>query len=170
MSENDDNDLKQRLAEVLTIYGADPERWPPDERVRLMAILGEMEAAVADAGEERSLDALLDLVDDPEPPDGSVERVLSAAGLGKGADVIAFAPEAPDETGSLPPGTSVFPFRPMVGWAAASLLLGVIVGSTDIADPIDLGDWSGLGSEIEDLGGGVLDLAAGEDGSEEDDL
>ena len=170
MSDSDGIDLKQRLAEVLTIYGAGPERWPPDERVRLMAILDEMEAAVADAGEERALDALLDLVDDPEPPDGSVERVLAAAGLGKGADVITFAPGTPDDAGPAPPVASMFPFRPMVGWTAASLLLGVIVGSSDIADPIDLGDWNGPASEIEDLGGGVLDLAAGEYGSEEDDL
>lgn len=170
MSDNDDTGLKRRLAEVLTIYGADPERWPPDERVRLMAVLDEMEAAVADAGEERALDALLDLVDEPEPPDGSVERVLAAAGLGEGADVIAFAPGPRDGGGQAPPRTSVFPFRPMVGWAAASLLLGVIVGSSDIADPIDLGDWGSSAAEAEDLGGGVLDLEGGEYGSDEDDL
>ncbi len=170
MSDKDDIGLKRRLAEVLTIYGADPERWPPDERARLMAILDEMEAAVADAGEERALDALLDLVDEPEPPDGSVERVLAAAGLGKGADVIAFAPGSEGGSDPVAPKTSVFPFRPMVGWAAASLLLGVIVGSSDIADPLDLGDWAGSAADVEDLDGGVLDLASGEDGSEEDDL
>ena len=58
----------------------------------------------------------------------------------------------------------------MVGWAAASLLLGVIVGSSDISDPIDLGDWGGSAAEAEDLGGGVLDLEGGEYGSDEDDL
>ena len=175
-------DLRQRLSEVLGIYGADPRRWPPDERDMLTSIAGEMEIAKgqadlakAQADEERTLDRLLDLVDTPVPPDGAMERIIAAAGGSTSGEVIAFS-----KSGSKSPATragisdggarSAFTFRPAIGLVAASLLLGLITGTSKIADPLYLRSMNTTVMEPYESEAGILGLAREDIGFEEDDL
>lgn len=118
-----------RLARVTASYGADPARWPEDERAALQDVLTGMDAAAGQIDEEKALDRLLDLVPPPEPPPGSVDRILSAAGIEpRGASVVAF----PHPPRARPVGLR---FRPAIGLIAASLVLGIITGSYRVADP-----------------------------------
>lgn len=184
-------DLRRRLSEVLGIYGANPGRWPIDERDSLSAVADEMdvareraELAKAQADEERNLDRLLDLVDPPAPPEGAMERVIALAG-GKGGEVIAFSTHGAPSSGSRVSdglvsepiagrlaggGGSVFTFRPAVGFVAASLLLGLIAGTSNVADPLYILSMDGHAMESDDTEAGILGLAREDGAFEEDDL
>lgn len=194
-------DLRRRLSEVLSIYGAEPSRWPPDERDLLISIDGEMKIARGEAGlavaqsneeqaneeqvnkeqvnneqvsEERALDRLLDLVDTPTPPDGAVERIIAAAG-GAPGEVVAFSGRLSSSAGPVAEtprdiAFSDFTFRPAIGLVAASLLLGLITGTSRIADPLYLRSMSDAAMERDESGAGILGLAREDYGFEEDDL
>lgn len=174
-------DLRRRLSEVLGIYGADPRRWPPDERDALISVSGEMqvageqtELAKVRIDEERVLDRLLDLVDAPAAPDGAVERTIAAAG-GAPGEVVAFSSLQSPTSGSMTQipieaVPSVITFRPAIGLVAASLLLGLITGTSKIADPLYLRSMNKTVTEPYDSGAGILGLASEDTGSEEDDL
>ena len=198
-------DLRRRLSEVLSIYGAEPGRWPPDERDLLISIDGEMKIARGEAGsamaqaneeqtnekqadekraseaqaieeqgsEERALDRLLDLVDTPAPPDGAVERIIAAAG-GAPGEVVAFSGRLSSSSGPVAEtprdiAFSDFTFRPAIGLVAASLLLGLITGTSRIADPLYLRSMSDALMELDESGAGILGLAREDYGFEEDD-
>jgi len=68
-----------RLQQLLDAYGADPMRWPEEERAAALAMLArsaEARAALADA--ER-LDAILDLAESAEPSSDLAARIVAAA-------------------------------------------------------------------------------------------
>jgi hypothetical protein len=69
----------QRLQQLLDAYGADPKRWPEEERTAALALLAcSMEARARQAETER-LDALLNLAPVAQPSAELISRVLAAA-------------------------------------------------------------------------------------------
>jgi hypothetical protein len=67
---------KARFDAILAAYGADPRRWPADERAQAEAFAAHAGAAV---GEARALDAALDLAPGPAPAsDLLAARILAA--------------------------------------------------------------------------------------------
>jgi hypothetical protein len=66
----------ERLQEILDAYGANPERWPAEERAAAAALLARTPALREEAAR---LDVLLDRVPVERPSDGLVERVLADA-------------------------------------------------------------------------------------------
>ncbi len=69
----------QRFEAILTAYGADPSRWPQDERAEALAFeRAEPEAAKILREAAGRLDALLDTVRAPEPSESLAARILEA--------------------------------------------------------------------------------------------
>jgi hypothetical protein len=69
----------QRLQQLLDAYGANPERWPAEERVAALALLAHSTEARAQRDEAARLDALLDLVPVVHPSAELARRLLAAA-------------------------------------------------------------------------------------------
>ncbi|MFV2035512.1 MAG: hypothetical protein ACC631_10490 [Halocynthiibacter sp.] len=141
---------RKRLRQVVDAYGADPRRWPADERLDLV----EISASEADSDwmiEARALDRVLDR--------GMVEETPSKLGSDLAATILARAATTPQiRVDELAEGQTVVDFTaaasaratskprryagftnhlPEAAVLAASLLLGIWAGGID-----------GVGSEI----------------------
>lgn len=138
-------DNNQRLKQLLASYGADPARWPEEDR-HLSPLSQDL------AHEARSLDRRLDEASAPRMPEGLTAKIIAAAGAQEGED-------------------NVVPFRapvtrrrywPAAAAMAASLALGIFLGGTSggdfflpqtdeaaLDDPLDL---IGLGQTDDDAG------------------
>ncbi|BDW99919.1 hypothetical protein [Maricaulis maris] len=69
----------ERFFQILEAYGADPARWPADERAEAEAFALGHPDLIADAAQsERDLDALLDQLIEPERASPLLERRLLA--------------------------------------------------------------------------------------------
>jgi hypothetical protein len=68
-----------RFAALLDAYGADPARWPEDERPAALALLEASADARARQRDAAALDAVLDTAPPARPSDLLVARVLAAA-------------------------------------------------------------------------------------------
>jgi hypothetical protein len=68
-----------RFAALLDAYGADPARWPEDERAAALALLAESADARARQHDAATLDAALDAAPPAQPSDLLLARVLAAA-------------------------------------------------------------------------------------------
>lgn len=68
-----------RLRELLDTYGADPGRWPADERMAAEALLADSPEARNWREAARSLDAILDAAPAPRPSVGLLDSILGAA-------------------------------------------------------------------------------------------
>ncbi len=74
----------QRLQQLLEAYGANPERWPLEERAAAVALLARSTEARAKQAEAARLDTLLDLAPVVQPSEELAARIL-AAKLAEGA-------------------------------------------------------------------------------------
>ena len=116
-----------RFRELIGAYGAEPGRWPAEERAGAQALLGRSDEARALQREAATLDALLDQAPRPALPR------LAAAAL---AARITARPQEPARS----QGTIRPLWRPQetvwlraVGLAAAAII-GFVVGTTQLAD------------------------------------
>ena len=122
----------ERLKDVLQAYGADPDKWPQDEREHLQTIAtthgSEVEMWMKDA---RQLDAVLSLVPDAEVPGGAVDRLMAKVAVPPSAPVVDFqaarakrarARSWIDLRQAVPVGIAM----------AASLMIGVLAGLSDL--------------------------------------
>ncbi len=69
---------RARLRALLEAYGADLDRWPPNERDAGRALLAQAPEARGWRDRQQELDALLDLVPAAEASPGLVDRILTA--------------------------------------------------------------------------------------------
>lgn len=144
---------RERLAAVVAAWGADPARWPEDDRARL----GHLLAAVpeADRRDARALDALIASAASPQPPPGAVERLLArAAATPQPAPAVVHPPVW---SAVSPPRRA--PLRSVPAWMAlaASLLIGVWAGSAGLVDGL-------LPGAADDAEWSAIDLSTGDDG------
>ena len=66
----------ERFFQILEAYGADPARWPADERAEAEAFALDHPDLMADAAQsERDLDALLDQLIEPERASSRFHRI-----------------------------------------------------------------------------------------------
>ncbi len=68
----------QRLQQLLDVYGANPERWPVEERAAALALLARSTEAQAQQHEAARFDALLDLAPVARPSEELAARILAA--------------------------------------------------------------------------------------------
>lgn len=121
-----------RLKDVLEAYGANPDKWPQDEREQLQSIASahgsEVEMWMQEA---RQMDAVLSLVPDAEVPGGAVDRLMAKVASPPSAPVVDF----PDARAKRTRARSWIDLRQAVpvGIAmAASLMIGVMAGLSDL--------------------------------------
>ena len=69
----------ERLREVLDAYGANPDRWPREERAAAQALLAESAEARRSRDASLQLDAILDLAPANESSPALLERIAAAA-------------------------------------------------------------------------------------------
>lgn len=147
-------DLKRsaRLAELFEAYGADPARWPPEERP-LATEMGDL-----DVSEAREIDAVLSHagrpVIDPSARMAAMTRIMSATGM-------------PRPTARPAQRRAWGAWGPVATALAASFALGIYLGSAGLID--DLMPQLSLGTDtamIQDLDvtgvADVTDLIEGE--------
>jgi hypothetical protein len=126
----------ERLAALAAAYGADPARWPADERdaaVRLADGVAQP-APTPDMAEAARIDRLLDAAPTPPQPAAALAgRILAEAPQPKGARLrLAF--------GAV--------WRPVTGLAVAAML-GVLVGAVAPAPVVDTGAGNGTSADSE---------------------
>ncbi len=116
MVERDDRIMDlARLAAILDAYGADPRRWPQDERAAALALLADSPEARALCDAAEALDTLLDAPVPPAPSPELRAAILAAAQRPSFRQLLA----------------DLWPFGP--AWQpasafAAAVLLGVAIG------------------------------------------
>jgi hypothetical protein len=126
-----------RLKELLDAYGADPDRWPLEERMAMLDLLARSEAAKDLAAPAAALDTLLDSTPLPMPSAAAAEAL--------GARIMHRLPaRMADRIGT--------PLRAAFGWPnwvalAAATVAGLVIGWST------LGVGSGLaaGPELADV-------------------
>lgn len=115
--------LQQRLEAVLAAYGADPLRWPEEERSVLAPYLAGSRDALAEA---RELDRILDLASVPREPQQSANSILRAIEADPPAsNIVRLPPSRP----AILPWLSALPL-------AASLALGFYLGAQGSLDSL----------------------------------
>jgi hypothetical protein len=113
-----------RFRDLIGAYGADPRRWPPDERAEAEALLARSPEAAALQRTAAALDALLDKAPMPAAP--RVEATTLA-------DRVSLAPQEKSRPYLyLLRAQDKFWIR-AVGLAAAAII-GFVVGTTQMAD------------------------------------
>jgi hypothetical protein len=162
---------REALERLLEIYGADRTRWPARERLRFAGVVGDDTVAARMLAEAGALDRLLEQA--PRASGANIdalkERIVAAA-LRSGAPqlaVVSGGKAAVAKRSSAPTRRSAFVGRfghgqwPAAAMLAASLVLGVMVGSTGSLDSTlqEVADVAGFGSTASDSS----QLALGDD-------
>ena len=122
---------KDRLEAVLAAYGADPARWPRQDRALASLLAAKDPAMAASVEDARGLDSALARASRPVAPAEALERLMARAGDRPG-NVATFIGRA--RTGP-PMGRAVLPGRIAALTAlAASLALGLYLGASGRGD------------------------------------
>ncbi|MBL8700380.1 MAG: hypothetical protein JNK67_18535 [Alphaproteobacteria bacterium] len=109
----------ERLREILDAYGAEPHRWPADERDAALALIAAQPSLAAEVAAARDLDAMLALHPEPQIPPLNPLAIAAAARRGDGAG-----------------GRAVRSWLPQVASLAAAAVLGFAVGISGLGrDP-----------------------------------
>jgi hypothetical protein len=157
MSEHEKTD---RLTQVLNAYGADPARWPGEEREALLreARSGDVEAELRDAGE---IDAVLNAAPLLKMPAGALERMMDAVETSENdADIVNL-----EDFRKTRKQRILREIVPTITAIAACLVLGVLIGTSQLAEQyLPVGTNVATNNSISQ-DGTLLDL---EDGSYED--
>ena len=171
---------REALERLLEIYGADRTRWPARERLRFAGVVGDDTVAARMLAEAGALDRLLEQAPRASGADIDAlkERIVATA-LRSGAPqlaVVSGGKAGVAKRPSLPTRSSAFAARfghgqwPAAAMLAASLVLGVMVGSTGTLDNTlqEVADVAGFGSTASDSS----QLALGDDvyGQMDEDL
>jgi len=113
-----------RLTSLIDAYGADPERWPADERAAALLLLANSAEARAYARDAGALDAVLDRV--PLRPTVTIDPAALAARIAR-------------TPARRPAGQAAWSSRrafgfgwPNVAALAAAAIVGFVVGWTDL--------------------------------------
>jgi hypothetical protein len=162
---------REALERLLEIYGADRTRWPARERLRFAGIVGDDKVAARMLAEAGALDRLLEQAPRASGADIDAlkERIVAAA-LRSGAPQLAVVAGGKAGVAKHSPTTSrgpAFAARfgrgqwPAAAMLAASLVLGVMLGSTGTLDATmqEVAQVTGFGSTASDSS----QLALGDD-------
>ena len=175
---------REALERLLDIYGADRTRWPAHERLRFAGIVGEDKVAARILAEADALDRLLEQA--PRASSADVEALkerIMAAALRSGAPQLAVV--AGRKAGVAQPLTAAkrgpaFATRfvrgewPAAAMLAASLVIGVMLGSTGSLDTTmqQMAEVTGLSTATDNVNTDSSQLALGEEieGQSDEDL
>jgi hypothetical protein len=150
---------REALERLLDVYGADRTRWPARERLRFASFISEDEAAQGMVAESAALDALLDRAPRAsEDREHALKERIVAAALRSAEPQLAVVrtdeeravPRLPAWLRYAPSSTRTRERRewPVAGLLAASLLVGVMLGSAGTFDSTvqDVAEATGIAS------------------------
>jgi hypothetical protein len=150
---------REALARLLEIHGADRTRWPARERLRFAGVISEDKAAEKLLAEAEALDRLLDKAPRASAAgiDALKERIMAAAlkahephvaVIAGGKNVVAL----PQVQRGRRPLTARFVEWPAAAVLAASLVLGVMLGTTGTVETTmqEMAQAAGFGSGTSD--------------------
>lgn len=123
----------ERLAELLTAYGADAARWPEAERDAALALIEGSATARMALAETRALDALL--AHDPAPPTLSFDAATLARRV---MSEPRFRPKPRRSAGNDSTWRLAFGWMNFAGLAAAAVV-GFVVGWSELDAGLGLG-------------------------------
>jgi hypothetical protein len=130
---NDPKDLHAQLQHLLEVHGADRSRWPAAERLRLAPLIAGDARAKTALSEAQAFDRLLDLA-----PSVSIERERALARrIATAAAEQALRPASNVVALKLKPASILAAGlrHPAAALLAASLVIGIIVGSSGVTQP-----------------------------------
>jgi hypothetical protein len=173
---------REALERLLDVYGADRTRWPARERLRFAGIAGEDKVAARMLAEANALDRLLEQA--PRASGADVEALkerIMAAALRSGAPQLAVV--AGGKAGVAQPNSATkrgpaFATRfgrgewPAAAMLAASLVLGVMLGSTGTLDTTmhQMAEVAGLSTDNVNTDSSQLALGDEIEGQSDEDL
>jgi hypothetical protein len=166
---------REALERLLDIYGADRTRWPARERLRFAGIVGEDKVAARMLAEADALDRLLEQA--PRASGADVEALkerIMAAALRSGAPQLAVitsgkigSAKAVPLAGRRAPLITRFARGewPAAAMLAASLVIGVMLGSTGTFDTTmqQMAEATGLSTAADNVNTDSSQLALGEE-------
>ena len=163
---------REALERLLDIYGADRTRWPARERLRFAGVISEDIAAARMLAEADALDRLLEQA--PRASSADVEALkerIMAAALRVKAPQLAVVAGGKAVAGKVAAGRPAVVARfargewPAAAMLAASLVLGVVLGSTGSLDTTfqQVAEVTGLRSTQTDISTDNSQLALGEE-------
>ena len=153
---------REALERLLEVYGADRTRWPARERLRFAGVVGDDKVAARMLAEAGALDRLLEQAPRASGADiDALKEKIVAAALRSGAPQLAVVAGGKASSGRVTPVQTRGPvfaarFRrgqwPAAAMLAASLVLGVMLGSTGTLDSTlqEVADVAGFGSTASD--------------------
>lgn len=124
----DEDARLERLKAVVAAYGADRSKWPDDDRAVFSDADLKDDALASILSDATALDAVLAHASASEPEPGATSRI--AARIAAGTNVARFD----NRRTAADPGKSHTPpsYWPAAGLLAASLLVGIFLGQSDI--------------------------------------
>jgi hypothetical protein len=163
---------REALERLLDIYGADRTRWPARERLRFAGVISEDKTAAHMLAEADALDRLLEQA--PRASSADVEALkerIMAAALRAKAPQFAVVAGGKAAAGKVAAGRPAVVARfargewPAAAMLAASLVLGVVLGSTGSLDSTfqQVAEVTGLRSAQTDISTDNSQLALGEE-------
>jgi hypothetical protein len=161
---------REALERLLDIYGADRTRWPARERLRFAGVVSEDKAAARMLAEADALDRLLEQAPRASSADVEAlkERIMAAALRARAPQlaVVAGGKAASDKSPAARPRFAARFSRaewPAAAMLAASLVLGVMLGSTGTLDTTmqQVAEVTGFSSASNDLSTDNSQLALG---------
>jgi len=126
-----------RFRELLDAYGAEPRRWPANERGMAEALAARMPEARDLCAKAAAIDGLLDRVTPLAPPIIDAEALIGQITANAQAQIVALRP-------ARRPSAGVFWLK--VASLAAAAMIGFLAGVTQL---INLGDGSAPASGFE---------------------
>ena len=159
---------REALERLLDIYGADRTRWPARERLRFAGVISEDKTAAHMLAEADALDRLLEQA--PRASSADVEALkerIMAAALRVKAPQLAVVAGGNKVAAGRPAVVARFARGewPAAAMLAASLVLGVVLGSTGSLDSTfqQVAEVTGLRSTQTDISTDNSQLALGEE-------
>ena len=132
---------RKRLRDVLDRYGADPRRWPDDEREGLRALAKSDSVMARELDDTLAFDRLLDLAPAGAPSGALKDRIVAAAHEDKRPAKLAVSdrPRRERSARAANPVQTITPRRqpiwPAAALMAASLAIGIYLGASGVTTP-----------------------------------
>ncbi len=149
-----------RLRQLLAAYGADRSRWPEQDRAQFSDTDAEDAGLSDEIDEARALDKILSRATPALPTAEAASRMAAAieAQVTPSAEsnVVALSGQADPQRNRAPRfGSSLWPDAVLI---AASLIIGIALGQSDILSDVSFGFSYGDPSAVDELGSAVFGL------------
>ncbi len=160
MTSDTDRQAQERLRQLLAAYGADRIKWPEPDRARFADDAPDEMALSDEITDARQVDLLLSHATAPAPDTSAAtriaERILQEAEVPAPDNIFEFTAQGAARGQTRP--RSRIALWPDTALIAASLIVGVVLGQSDLLTEIGFGFGLTGASTVEELGNAVLGL------------